>query len=339
MPPTDTNAKRVLYFSHAGDDLYAMIRACVPPGFDLVTLETGSEEERLQKIADVDAVIVVTQKLTKAHLAAAKKLRFVQHQGVGFHDTVDWRALAEHQLPLAICTAGTSRGVAEHAILLMLATMKRLPHIDAEMRQGRFHLNTYRHSSYELGGKTVGILGFGRVGQGVAARIQPFGVTTLYHDLLAFPNELESRLQATRVSFDELITRSDIVTIHVPRTPATTGMFKAAVFARMKPTSFLINTARGGIVDEKALTDALATKQIAGAGFDVFDVEPTRADDPLYAFPNVVLTPHIAAGTRDAFQTKMRFAFANLATFFDGGNPENLVDYVAEMQAAGATLA
>ncbi len=335
---TTSNAKRVLYFSHAADDLYAMVRQAVPEGFELVTLDNPSEEERLAKIADVDAVIVVTTKLTRAHLANAKNLRFLQHQGVGYHDTIDCHALAERKLPLAICTDGTARGVSEHAVMLMLATMKRLPFIDAEMRQGRFHLNTFRHTSYELGGKTVGILGFGRVGQGVAARIAPFGVKLHYHDLLSFPADLEKRLGATRVSFDHLVAESDILTIHVPRTPATQGLIDASVFARMKPTAFLINTARGGIVDEAALVDALRAKKIAGAGLDVFDVEPTKPNDPLYAFPNVVLTPHIAAGTRDAFQTKMRFAFKNLSAYFDGGQPENLVDYVAELKAAGVTF-
>jgi phosphoglycerate dehydrogenase-like enzyme len=333
-----TNKKRVLYISHGTEDLYQMIRAAVPAGLELVTLSSNDEAERLRALETADAIIVAGAKLTRERIAAAKSLKFVHHQGVGYHDTVDCAALAERKVPLAITPGGTEQAVAEHTILLMLATMKRIPFMDAEMRQGRFHNYSLRHNTYELGGKTVGIVGLGRIGKGLARRLKPFGVRILYHDILTFPPELERELDVTRVPFDRLVAESDIVTIHVPRTPATQGMFNAGVFRRMKPTSFLINAARGGIVNEADLVEALRSGRIAGAGLDVFDVEPAPKNDPLYQFPNVVLTPHVAAGSRDAFTAKMRFVFKNLEAFFDGRPIEHGVDYVAEMRAAGAKI-
>lgn len=329
-----SNQWRVFYLSHGSDDLYAMIRAALRPGIELVTLDRNDEAERLRKIADVDAVIVGGGKLTRAHIDAAKRLRIVHHQGVGYHDTVDCATLARRGLPLAITPGGTAVGVSEHAIMMMLAVMKRLPWLDAELRHGRFHVNAIRHVSYELHGKTVGIVGLGRIGKGVAERLKPFQVRSIYHDILSFPPELERSLGVTRVPFDRLVAESDVITIHVPRTRQTQDMFDAAVFRRMKQTAFLINTARGGIVNEKALVAALEERRIAGAALDVYDVEPPPAEDPLYRFPNVVLTPHISAGTRDAFVTKMDFVFRNLETFFHGGQPEELVDYVAELGLA-----
>jgi len=326
-----SNQWRVLYQSRGTDDLYAMVRAALRPGFELVTLDGDDDAERLAKIAGVDAVIVAGARLTRAHVAAGKRLRIVHHQGVGYHDTVDCAALAERGLPLAITPGGTAIGVSEHAIMMMLAVLKRLPWLDAELRQGRFHVNSVRHVSYELHGKTIGIVGLGRIGKAVAERLKPFHVKAIYHDILGFPAALERDLNVTRVPFDRLVAEADIVTIHVPRTQATVDMFDAAAFARMKRTAFLVNTARGGIVNEPALAAALAEGRIAGAALDVFDVEPPPKTDPLYKFPNTVFTPHVSAGTRDAFVTKMDFVFRNLETFFQGGAPEHMVDYVAEL--------
>jgi phosphoglycerate dehydrogenase-like enzyme len=327
---TLTNQKRVLYLSHGNAELYGMIRTAVRPGFELMTLDTPDEAERLAKLAQADAVICASDKFSRARIAAAARLKIVHHQGVGFHDTVDWPVLAERGIPLATTPGGTATGVSEHALMMMLAVMKRLPFLDAELRQGRFHINSIRHCSYELHGKTVGIVGMGRIGTGLAARLGPFGVRVIYHDIIDIPQERRRALNITQAPFERLLADSDIVTIHVPLTPLTRHMIDAKALGRMKRTAFLVNTARGGIVDEQALVDALRAGRIAGAALDVFEHEPSGAGHPLYALPNVVLTPHVAAGTRDAFATKMGFIFRNLEAFFDGRPIENLVDYAAE---------
>lgn len=331
---TPTNQHRVLYLGHGSPDLYAMIRAAVLPGFELITLETNDEALRLEKLADADAVIVAASKFTRERIKAAKKLKFVHHQGVGYHDTIDLAALAEIGVPLAITPGGTATGVSEHAMMMMLAVTRRLAFMDWELRQGRWHVNSHRHVTYQLAGKTIGIIGFGRIGTAVADKLKPFGVKVIYHDILDFPPERDRAHDATRRPFEALLAESDIITIHIPLTAKNRHFIGAKELARMKPTAFLVNTARGGIVDERALAEALERGTILGAAMDVFELEPAPKDHPLYRFPNVVLTPHIAAGTRDAFETKMAHVFKNLDAFFNGRPVEDLVDYKADLAAA-----
>jgi len=329
-----TAPHRVLYLSFGTPELYRMIRDAARPGFELLTLDAENEAERLDKLARSDAVIVANTRFTAERIQAARQLKFVHHQGVGYQDTIDCAALAETGLPLAITPGGTSVGVAEHTVLLILAVLKRLPFADAELRQGRFHINALRHVSYELAGKTVGLIGLGRIGRAVAARLKPFGVRLTYHDMDAAPAEVEADLGITRLPFPELLAGADIVSIHTPLTAETRGLIDAAALARMKPGAFIVNTARGGIIDEGALIEALREGRLAGAGLDVFETEPMPATHPLYALPNVVLTPHISAGTRDAFTTKMRFIFENLEAFFAGRPVQNLITHAG--MAAGS---
>jgi phosphoglycerate dehydrogenase-like enzyme len=324
MPPS--NAVRVLYFSHATPDLYAMIREHVPPGFELVTLERDDDAERIARIADCEVVIVAGHRFGAAMIAAAKRLRLVLHQGVGYHDTVDTDPLKRRDVALAITPEGTAVGVSEHTVMLMLAVCKRLPFVDAELRAGRFHVNAMRAVSRELSGRTIGYIGMGRVGQAVAARLRAWETTGIYADPIPLTAQREAALELRRTTHDELLAAADIVTLHLPLTAQTRGMIGAAAFARMKPGAMLINAARGGIVDEAALVAALDSGRLAGAGLDVFTSEPMPVDHPLFRFPNVVLTPHIAAGSRDAFHTKMSAVFANAERFYRGETLLNHVD-------------
>jgi phosphoglycerate dehydrogenase-like enzyme len=242
----------------------------------------------------------------------------VQHQGVGYHDTVDLDALRERQIALALAPGGTSIGVSEHAIMLMLAVCKRLPYVDAELRQGRWHSSDLRAESRQLDGMTVGIVGLGRIGKEVARRLIGFRTTTLYHDIVDMPASVERECRARRVDLATLLRDSDIVTMHVPLTSATHRMIGTEALARMKPGAMLINCARGPVVDEAALVAALDSGRLGGAGLDVFEVEPPPQPTPLARFHNVVLTPHHAPGTRDAMRLKLQDAFANVARFFRG---------------------
>ena len=318
--------KRVLYNSHGDEALYAMIRDAAAGACEVLTLASDDDRERVQKLARADAVIVASKPLTRALLEAAPGLAFVHHQGVGYHDTVDTNALAERRIPLAITPGGTTVGVAEHTVLLALAVLRRLPFADAELRRGRFHINGLRPVSRELRGRTVGLLGMGRIGQAVAARLWPFDVRLIYYDPVTLSPEAEPELRVERRSLQELFAEADILSLHLPLTPATRHIVGGEALARMKPGAFLINTARGGLIDEGALVEALRSGRLAGAALDVFDPEPPRPEHSLYAMPNVVLTPHISAGTRDAFVEKMTFIFANLGRFWRGEPVENLVD-------------
>ena len=305
--------KRVLYLSHATSDVYAIIREATPRGFELVTLERNDDEERRRRVAECEVVIVAATPLRKPVIDAAEKLELVHHQGVGWQDTTDHEVLRARAIPLALTPEGTTTGVAEHTVLLILAALKRLPFADSELRQGRFHINALRPASRELHGLTVGYVGMGRIARAVAERLRAFGTHGIFFDPAV--SEAEG---LRRLSLDDVLRAADVVTLHVPLTPETRHLIGRAELAAMKRGAFLVNTSRGSLVDETALIDALESGHLAGAALDVFETEPVPAGHPLARFSNVVLTPHIAAGTRDALTTKMRALFANVERFYRG---------------------
>jgi len=302
---------RVFYLSHATPEVYAIIRAAVPAGFELVTLERDDDAERCEKIAGCEVVIVAASPLRRRVIEAAKYLKLVHHQGVGWQDTTDHALLQERGLPLALTPEGTTLGVAEHTVLLMLAVLRLLPHADAELRAGRFHINALRPVSREINGMTIGYIGMGRIAQAVAARLAPFGVHGIFHD----PN-VPAHAGVVARSFADLLAESDMISLHVPLSPSTRGFIGAAQLACMKHGAYLVNTARGGLIDEAALASALESRHLAGAALDVFETEPVPAGHPLARFRNVVLTPHISAGTCDALSAKMRALFENVQRFY-----------------------
>ena len=312
--------KRVLYLSHATPEVYSIIRDAVPAELELITLDQNSDDERLEKIGRCEVVIVAASPLRKPMIDAAQRLELVHHQGVGWQDTTDHIELKRRAIPLALTPEGTTVGVAEHTVLLMLAALKLLPFADSELRQGRFHVNALRPVSRELSGLTVGYVGMGRIAQAVVARLSAFGTRGIFFDpaVSTIPG-----LQ--RRPFEQVLQEADIVTLHVPLTTETRHLIGAAEIAQMKRGAYLINTARGGLVDEAALESALKSGHLAAAALDVFETEPLRAGHPLTRLQNIVLTPHISAGTRDALQAKMRALFANVLRFYRGEPVQNRV--------------
>ena len=322
---TDTAPIKILYFAHSNQALYDLVREEMPAGYELLTLETNTVEERMEKIRDVEIVIVGGHRLTRKFVENAPKLRIALHQGVGYHDTVDVEALRERQIPLAITPGGTSVGVSEHAVMLMLAVCKRLPFVDAELRRGIWHANDLRAESRQIHGMTIGIVGLGRIGKELASHLQGFGVTLLYHDLLEMPAEVERELKVTRTPFRALLATSDIVSLHVPLTELTHHLMNRETLAQMKKGAILINCARGPVVEEPALVEALESGHLAGAGLDVFEIEPPPHPTPVAKFHHVVLTPHHSPGTQDAMRMKMADIAGNIVRFYRG---EPLVDRV-----------
>jgi phosphoglycerate dehydrogenase-like enzyme len=190
---------------------------------------------------------------------------------------------------------------------------------DTKLRQGTWLQWELRSTSFELAGKTLGLVGFGRIGQAVAQRAHAFDAQILYHDpYLKERPAAVTTWGAREVSFSELLRQSDIVSLHVPTTDETRRFMGMREFEQMKPSAILINTSRGAIVDEPALIKALEVGTIAGAGLDVFEQEPVKPDNLLLKMDNVILTPHISAGTVDALREKMRSIFANLQRFVEG---------------------
>jgi phosphoglycerate dehydrogenase-like enzyme len=316
----------VFYFSHAGEDVYRLIREAAGAEFRVHTLAANDDGERLERVREADVIICAAYPLRSRFIEAAVRLRLVHHQGVGWQDTIDWPALQARGIPVALTPEGTTVGVAEHTVLMMLAACKRLPFADSELRQGRWHINSLRGVSRELFGKTIGYIGMGRIAQAVAERLAAFGCSGIYHDPVAAPDaDTAARLGLRPASLDETISGCDVLTLHVPLTDATRGLIGAERLARMRPGAILVNTARGGIVDDRALAAALHDGPLLAAALDVFQDEPPQAGHPLMALPNVVLTPHISAGTRDAMAQKMAALFDNLRRFRRGEPLRNRV--------------
>jgi len=313
----------VFYNSLGTPQMYDLIRAELRPGMQLVTLETDDDDERRAKIAAADVAIIAAKPLDPSVLAAAGRLRLVHHQGVGYHDTVPVDALAARGIRLALTPEGTTIGVAEHAVLLALGAARRAAFADTELRQGRWHVNALRPVSVELYDKTVSFIGFGRIGQEAARRFAAFGCRCLFFDPAV---EAAPDLPARKVGFDEAVAEAQILSLHLPLSDATRHLISAEVIGRMRADAILVNTARGGLVDDAALARALAEGRILAAGLDTFEGEPIGADHPFCGLPNVFLTPHIAAGTRDAMRHKMRALFDNLDRFRSGAPLANEVE-------------
>lgn len=318
---------KIYYNSYADDDVYAVIREALPREHALVTLRNDDDAERRVKIRDCEVAICAAYRLDASMIAAAERLRLIHHQGVGYHDTVDLDAVKARGIPLALTPEGTDISVAEHAVMLMLAACRRLPFADAELRAGRFHINALRPVSRELNGRIIGYVGMGRIAQATAERLKAFATTGIYFDPFApLDDSAAARLGVQRVpTLHALLAQADIVTLHLPLTADTRHLINAGTLAMMKPGAILINTARGPLVEERALVDALMSGRLAAAGLDVFETEPLPASSALVDLTNVVLTPHISAGTRDALKSKMTAIAANIQRFYRGEPLRNQV--------------
>jgi len=312
----------VVYLEPVPEDVADIVRSRLPEGFDLIIRRAGEPVEEV--LPQADFALVATTPLPGPVFSSAPRLRLVQHQGVGYNKT-DVGAAAARGIPVALCPAGTSIGVAEHVFLLILALYKRIREADRSMREGKFYQWELRSRSFEMYGKTMAIVGLGRIGREVAKRSQAFGLQLIYSDLYRASAQVERDYSAQFVSFDECLAGSDILSLHLPLNPDTHHLIGRKELSRMKPSAVLINTARGPLVDETALVEALQSRQIAGAGLDVYETEPPPGDHPLFLLENVVLTPHIAAGTLDALVAKMDACFENMQRVTRGERPLDLV--------------
>jgi D-3-phosphoglycerate dehydrogenase len=250
----------------------------------------------LAAVADADALIVRSATKVDAEvLSAAPRLKVVARAGVGLDNVEVPPATARGVL---VVNAPTSNIVsaAEHAIALLLAALRRVPAADASLRVGEWKRSAY--TGAELNGKTVGVVGLGKIGQLVAQRLLAFGTEILAYDPYVAPARA-AQLGIELVSLDELLERSDVISIHLPKTPETLGLIGKDQLAKTKPGVFIVNAARGGLVDEDALAEAVRSGQVGGAGIDVYVKEPTTAS-PLFELPNVVVTPHLGASTIEA---------------------------------------
>jgi D-3-phosphoglycerate dehydrogenase len=278
--------------------------------------ETRVKEE----LRNSDFMLVGMQPISEELLEDCKQLKLIQRFGVGY-DNVDLAAASARGIPVANVAGVTSVSVAEYTICVILSILRRVPQYDRHMRIGEWSGGLSTEENYELCGRTVGIVGFGAIGRALARRLIGFGVRTLYSDMVSAPRELEAELHAEKASLDELLAESDIVTLHVPLTDSTRNLIGAQQIAKMKPTAYLVAAARGGVVDEVALVDALNNEKIAGAAIDVFAQEPMAAENPLAKARNTILTPHVAGPTYEMQRRVFDFAFENFKRVEAGERP------------------
>ncbi len=268
-------------------------------------------------LADAEGVALIATPFGEAEIRAAPKLRVVARLGVGY-DRVDVPALTRRGIPLMVTGDANSPSVAEQALHFMLEFAKRGAALDAMVRKHRWMDRWSEALPVDLFRKTLLVVGFGRTGTRIAGACLALGMTVRVYDPYVEPAAIAAAGCVPERDLDAALPHADFVTLHCPKTTETLGMFDAARLARMKPTAYLVNTARGGIIDQPALYAALTMGVVRGAGLDVFDREPPGPDEPLLKLPNVLLAPHLAGVTKESFDRMAVAGATNLLSVLDG---------------------
>lgn len=274
------------------------------------------QAELAAALPGADGVMVGLEKVSDELLATAPSLRVISRFGVGF-DSLDIPACTRRGVTVGVVNGANDLSVAEHAMMLMLAVARRTIEMDASVRAGTWMLQSGRRM-HELSERSVLVVGYGRIGTRVARLCAAFGMKVMVHDP-AFPvPRIAADGYEPIVDMMAGVAKADVVTLHCPLSEATKGMVNAGFLAAMKPTAWLINTARGGLVEEAALVQALGTGVIEAAGVDVLVTEPPAVDHPLFKLPNIVFAPHNAAAALETYAKMSRRAALNLIEYFDG---------------------
>ena len=277
-------------------------------------------EQVAQRAAElqVDALIVRQGRVDEAIISASPRLKVIAKHGVGV-DNIDLQAAASRNIPVIRAMGSNSRAVAEHTIALALTLLKEIPRLDGAVKAGSWPKPSF--IGRDIAGTVIGLVGFGSIGQHVARMATGLGMTVILHD----PHARQAIAQfgaGCERDLDSLIGEADIISLHCPLTNATRNLLDERRFGLMKPSSFVVNTARGALIDEAALCAALLEGKIAGAALDSFAVEPPAKDSPLWAMPNLITTPHIAGVTAGSAKAMAEIAARHVIAVLDGEAPD-----------------
>ena len=297
--------------------------------FDVIYPENRqafSEEEMIELAKDVDAVIsVFLQKFDNKIIENAPNLKIISNYGVGFNN-IDVKFAAEKNITVTNTPDVVTQPTADMAYGLLLSVMRRIDECSRKLRSEKdFEWGLMKNLGTSLFGKTLGIFGMGNIGKALAQRAIASGMQIIYHNRNRLSKQEEEKYNAKFVSFDELIQNSDVLSLNCPLTIETKHIISEEVFDKMKESAYIINTARGAVIDEAALIKALKNKKIAGAGLDVFEFEPEISKE-LFELDNVVMTPHTATGTYETRDDLANLAAQNIFDFFDGKKLEYKVN-------------
>jgi D-3-phosphoglycerate dehydrogenase len=310
-----TNRKKIMAPATMSKAGWALIEARDDvEGVEFAPTIPKAEFHRL--LSEASGICLGVTPFSDPELDASPLLEVVSRIGVGY-DAVDVPALTRRKVPLMIGGTANSVSVAEAGVFLTMSLARKGANMDKMVKEGRWH-DRYKDMPVDLYGKTVLIIGFGKIGTRSARRFAAMETNVLVYDPYMYSETIRGNGYEPVEDLDAAVARADFITIHCPKTPETIGMFDAPRIAKMKRTAFLVNTARGGIVDEKALYDALKNNRIAGAALDVFVEEPTPNDNPLLTLPNFIAAPHVAGVTREAVDRMGVVAVQNILSVFDG---------------------
>jgi phosphoglycerate dehydrogenase-like enzyme len=293
----------VVFHASAGPDLADRLQRL--PGLSITVCPEDDTDTLFRLLPDCDVLWHVLQRCTGQMIAAAPRLKLIQKIGVGVN-TIDLAAAKQRGIPVCNLPGTNARAVAELTLGLMLSVLRRIPRFDQAVRAGIWTDAALQDGIGELAGRTVGLVGFGAIPKILAPILAAFGCTVIYHGRSAVSDPI-----ATHRSLEQLLNEADIVSLHLPLAPDTSHIINAASLQRMKRGSILINTGRGGLVDQPALVEAVVSGHLSGAGLDVFEIEPPAVNDALLSLPNVVLTPHIAWLTTGTFDRSFALAVEN----------------------------
>lgn len=303
--------KIALHGKFSGNMLQALKTKC-PEGFEV--FQVGMEDDTAA-LADADYIVNRAGIVDAGLVSTLKNTKLIQKWGAGY-DKIDVKAAGEKGIPVAICVGGNAMPVAELAVTLMLDVLRNVVPMAERLKQGDWAREQFSPRSYLLHGKTVGLVGIGNIAKKVAAIVRSgFDCTILYYDVFRLSEEQEAELGVTYVPLDELMAQADIVSIHVPLLDSTAGMIDSRRLSLMKPTACIINTSRGGVINEPDLIDALTAGKILGAGLDTFALEPLPQDSPLLKLDNVVTTPHCGGNTVDNDINMAAICMDNIAQY------------------------
>ena len=321
----------ILLSPRPAPDVLTIAEDLLPAGFTLAVADPDAPPAALAAaLAPAEYLLGFIGPLPDEAWATATRLRLVQLLSAGY-DRFPIERARERGVPVAINGGANAVAVAEHAVMLLLAVYRRVTQLDRAVRRGEWRAGTRGDVRYhELGGKRVGLLGMGQIGQEVARRLAGFGVDLCYTDVRRLPATQEAALGATFLPFEQLLASVDVLSLHLPLLPETRGIIGTRALALLRPGAVLINTARGELVDEAALAAALRSGRLLGAGLDVLGQEPPPTDHPLLTLDNVVLTPHTAGPTWESWPRRFANGYANIERVSRGEPPRWLLP---ELQA------
>jgi D-3-phosphoglycerate dehydrogenase / 2-oxoglutarate reductase len=294
---------------------------------ELVERSCPTEAEMLEHGREADALLVIGEPLSAAVIERLDRCRVIARFGAGL-DNVDIDAATGKGIQVTYVPGASVEEVSDHVLAMLFALARRMPDLDAATRRGDWAVLDRLPPFRRLAEQTVGIIGLGRIGQTLARKVRGLGIGLVASDPY-LPDGEVSALGARPLPLPELLAASDFVSIHTPLTPETRHLIGAAELARMKPTACLLNAARGGVVDQAALVEALREGRLAGAGIDVFEAEPLPPDDPLQALDNVVLSPHAAHHSLESMNELRGQVIADVAAVLRGEEPRFPVNAIA----------